>query len=75
MLCPSALRDTHIVIDGSKTVAIDPKAAQWTTICAASTRLLALSIRREAVTKNSDFGVAGAALGSKTIQLQARFSF
>ena len=26
MLCPSALRDTHIVIDGSKTVAIDPKA-------------------------------------------------
>lgn len=28
-----------------------------------------------AVTKNSDFGVAGAALGSRTIQLQARFSF
>ena len=27
------------------------------------------------VTKNSDFGVAGAALGSRTIQLQARFSF
>jgi hypothetical protein len=28
-----------------------------------------------AVTANSNFGVAGAALGSRTIQLQARFSF
>lgn len=27
------------------------------------------------VTPNSDFGVAGSALGSRTIQLQARFSF
>lgn len=27
------------------------------------------------VTPNSDFGVAGAALGSRTVQLQARFSF
>ena len=28
-----------------------------------------------AATKNCNFGVAGAALGSRTIQLQARFSF
>jgi hypothetical protein len=27
------------------------------------------------VTPNSDFGVAGGALGSRTVQLQARFSF
>ena len=27
------------------------------------------------VTPNSDFGVAGKALGSRTVQLQARFSF
>ena len=27
------------------------------------------------VTPNSDFGVAGSALGSRTVQLQARFSF
>jgi hypothetical protein len=27
------------------------------------------------VTPNGDFGVAGAALGSRTVQLQARFSF
>jgi hypothetical protein len=27
------------------------------------------------ITPNSDFGVAGSALGSRTIQLQARFSF
>ncbi len=27
------------------------------------------------VTPNSNFGVAGSALGSRTIQLQARFSF
>ena len=27
------------------------------------------------VAPNSDFGVAGSALGSRTIQLQARFSF